>query len=64
MRTNEIKKWEGKIKWKNLKCETNIYIYIYIYICVCIYIIYIYNFQQFVAIRSFGDSFYYLYWKN
>ena len=61
MRTNEIKKWEGKIKWKNLKCETNIYIYIYIYRYIYIYI---YDFQQFVAIRSFGDSIYYLYWKN
>ena len=48
MRTNEIKnqiyeieKWEETIKWKNLKYKTNNYIN---------------YFQQFEAIRSFGDN--------
>ena len=50
MRTNEIrnevyeiKKWEEKIKWKNLKYETRKYIY---------------DFEQYETIRSFGDSIY------
>ena len=52
MRTNEIKnkldkikKWEDKIKRKDLKYETNKYIYIY-------------NFQQFETVRSFDDNIY------
>ena len=40
---------ENKIKQKDLEFETNIYIYIYIYI---------FDFQQFEAMRSFGDSIY------
>ena len=40
---NENKKWEDKIKQKDLKYETNKYIY---------------NFQQFEMIRSFGDNIY------
>ena len=50
MRTNEIrnevyeiKKWEEKIKWKDLKYETRKYIY---------------DFEQYETIRSFGDSIY------
>ena len=50
MRTNEIrnevyeiKKWEEKIKWKDLKYETRKYIY---------------DFEQYKTIRSFGDSIY------
>ena len=50
MRTNEIKnaideikKWENKIKQKDLKFETNRYIF---------------DFQQIETIRSFGDSIY------
>ena len=39
----EIKKWENKIKRKDLKNETNRYKY---------------DFQQFEAISSFGDSIY------
>ena len=38
---------ENKIKHKDLKYEANIYIYIYIF-----------DFQQFEAMRSFGDSIY------
>ena len=38
MGNDEIKKWENKIQWKDLKYETNVYIYINIYI----YIIYKY----------------------
>ena len=37
---DEIRKWEEKIKWKDLKCKTNKYLY---------------DFQKFEAI-SFGDS--------
>ena len=50
MRTNEIKnevyeikKWEEKIKWKDLKYETRKYIY---------------DFEQYETIRSFGNSIY------
>ena len=50
MRTNEIKneisdikKWESKIKRKDLKYETKTYIY---------------NFQQYDTIRSFDDNIY------
>ena len=62
MGNDEIKKWENKIQWEDLKYETNVYIYIYIYI-IYIYIIYyayiyiyIYNFHQFETLRSFGDN--------
>ena len=40
---DEIKKWEGKIKRKDLKYETKKYIY---------------DFQQYETIRSFGDNIY------
>ena len=50
MRTNEIrneideiKKWEEKIKQKDLKYQTNNYLY---------------HFRQFETIKSFGDSIY------
>ena len=64
MGNDEIKKWENKIQWKDLKYETNVYIYINIYIYIIYkYIIYyaytyiyIYNFQQFETSRSFGDN--------
>ena len=48
MRTNEIKneideikKWEGKINWKDSKYETKNYIY---------------DFQQYKTVRSFSES--------
>ena len=44
---NEIKKWEEKIKRKDLKYETKTYIYIYIY-----------DFQQYKTMRSFYESIY------
>ena len=40
---NDIKKWEKKIKWKDLKYETNRYKFV---------------FQRFETLRSFGDSIY------
>ena len=40
---NDIKKWENKIKWKDLKYKTNRYKF---------------DFQQFEILRSFGDSIY------
>ena len=40
---NDIKKWENKIKRKDLKYETNRYKF---------------DFQQFETLRSFGDSIY------
>ena len=40
---DEIKKWQKKVKQKDLKYET---------------IKYIYDFQQYESIRSFGDSIY------
>ena len=43
MRINEIKKWEEKIKSKDLKFETKKYLH---------------DFQQHKTIRSFGDSIY------
>ena len=43
MRTNEIKKWEEKIKREDLKYKTKNYIY---------------DFQQYETIRSFGGSIY------
>ena len=39
----EIKKWEEKIKWKDLKYKTKNYTY---------------DFQQYQTIRSFGESIY------
>ena len=33
---DEIRKWEDKIKQKNLKYKTNKYIYIILYVCVCV----------------------------
>ena len=64
MGNDEIKKWQNKIQWKDLKYETNVCIYIYIYIYIIYkYIIYyaytyiyIYNFKQFETSRSFGDN--------
>ena len=41
MRTNEIKKWEEKIKQKDLKNETKKYIH---------------DFRQYETIRPFGES--------
>ena len=43
MRTNEIKKWEERIKREDLKYKTKNYIY---------------DFQQYETIRSFGESIY------
>ena len=43
MRTNEIKKWEEKVKRKNLKYKTNKYVY---------------GFEQVKTIKSFGDRIY------
>ena len=43
MRTNEIKKWEEKVKRKNLKYKTNKYVY---------------DFEQVKTIKSFGDRIY------
>ena len=40
---DEIKKWENKTKWNDLKYETNKFIF---------------DFQEFQTIRSFGDSIY------
>ena len=40
---DEIKKWEEKIKLKNLVCKANKYKY---------------DFQQYETIRTFGDSIY------
>ena len=41
MRTNDIKKWEEKIKRVDLKYKTKTYIY---------------DFQQYETVRSFGES--------
>ena len=38
---DEIKKWENKVKQKDLRYETNKYVY---------------DFQKFETIRSFGDN--------
>ena len=38
---DEIKKWENKVKRKDLRYETNKYVY---------------DFQKFETIRSFGDN--------
>ena len=43
MRTNDIKKWEEKIKREDLKYKTKNYIY---------------DFQQYETVRSFGESIY------
>ena len=43
MRTNDIKKWEEKIKRVDLKYKTKTYIY---------------DFQQYETVRSFGESIY------